>query len=173
MVSCDSCWQNCIVCAEVYQDSTCKFVTQSYHTTLFISSVPMASKWTRGRSKPSGTGPNHSQSRSSNASYNSPTSIAGSSKASVFFLLPSLPCSEKPPGLWLGTLKLEWPSRSSRRTSALLLSRFPSPVHCGSGRPHHRRGSSAVPTPRRAFSSLSLCLLLLEASPGGAKLRHR
>ncbi len=32
------------------------------------SSVLIESKWTRGRSKPSGTGPNHSQSRNSNAS---------------------------------------------------------------------------------------------------------
>ncbi len=49
----------------------------------------------------------------------------------------------------------------------------PAPVCCGSGRLHHRRGSSAIPTPRRASSSPSLRFLLQEAFPGGAQLRHR
>ncbi len=40
----------------------------------------------------------------------------------------------------------------------------PAPVCCGSGRLHHRRGSCAIPTPRRASSSPSL-RFLQEASP--------
>ncbi len=49
-----------------------KLAEYRHHVTQVLekptSSVPIESKWTRGRSKPSGTGPNHSQSRNSNAS---------------------------------------------------------------------------------------------------------
>ncbi len=128
------------------------------------STMLMASKLTRGRSRPSVTGPNHSRLRNSNDSSDSPTSIADLFRTSVSSPLPSLPCSARSPSPCLGILKLGPPSRSSRRPSAMLPSH---PVFCGSGRLHHRNGSSAVPTPWRASLSPSLFFLLQEAFPGG------
>ncbi len=75
---------------------------------------------TRGRSKPSGTGPSLSQLRNFNDSSASQISTGGSFRISVSSQLPPLQYSIRNPSLCPGTPKLEPPTRSSRRSSALL-----------------------------------------------------
>ncbi len=68
-------------------NSECEFHHPTVQFLGYILSAD-ASKWTRGRSKPSGTSPNYSQSRNSDATLDSPASIADSSKAAPILTHP-------------------------------------------------------------------------------------